>query len=207
MKHQSRRRVATVVLATVAIGAALTSCSLGERNATESALDEPFRTIPLDDAAIEVAGHGVSFVLPADWSPTRDEELGVFEDTYEWTIQDYADGPLFPSYVSASMGVPGEGTSSIESAVDELKDGQLSDPNVEVLEDGPVDVPGAEAAYEVEFDVATEVDGVPVTVRQARLYLDMPGDVVSELRFQGAAGQFKGSGLFDSRESVTVAVE
>ncbi|GAA1780758.1 hypothetical protein GCM10009795_028800 [Nocardioides hankookensis] len=200
------RRMTALAVATVMV-MGLAGC--GEESAGEpSGLSTPF-SIGADGTDEQVAiGHGVSVRVPSDWTPSADEQLDPQGRTYEWAVQAPTDGATaFPAFVSMSMGVPGATSTGYDAAPDALKTVEGVSPEFEVLDEGEVDVEGVDNAYQVRYLHSGSYGGEPVQVQSVQVFLDMPGDVLSAVRFQAPADEFDESGVSAILDSLTVNVE
>lgn len=181
----------------------------GEESAGEpSGLSTPF-TIGVDESDHQVdVGHGVSLRVPSGWEPSSDEQLDPQGRTYEWAVQAPSDGAsAFPAFVSMSMGVPGTTSTGYDAAPDALKTLEGVEPGFEVLDEGEMDVEGVDRAYQVRYLHSASYQGEPVQVQSVQVFLDMPGDVLSAVRFQAPADDFDESGIDTVLDSLTVHVE
>jgi hypothetical protein len=193
--------------ATVVMVVGLAGC--GEESTGEpSGLSTPF-TIGVDGTDHQVAvGHGVSVRVPSGWEPSADEQLDPQGRTYEWAVEAPTDGAAaFPAFVSMSMGVPGATSTGYDAAPDALKTLEGVEPGFEVLDEGDVDVAGVDHAYQVRYLHSASYQGESVQVQSVQVFLDMPGDVLSAVRFQAPADGFDDSGISTVLDSLTVHVE
>lgn len=196
-----------IALAATVMVMGLTGC--GEESGSEpSGLSTPFR-IGVDGTDRQVAvGHGVSVRVPSDWTPSAEEQLDPQGRTYEWAVQAPTDGATtFPAFVSMSMGVPGATNTGYEAAPSALKTLEGVSPGFEVLDEGELDVEGVENAYQVRYLHSATYQGEPVQVQSVQVFLDMPGDVLSAVRFEAPAEEFDQSGVDEILGSLTVDVE
>jgi len=183
------------------------ACGGNERDATASALDSGFEIVEHDAEHAEVVGHGISMLVPASWEASGEEKVGQRGDTYEWAVQAEAGGDSFPPFVNMSMAVPDKESTSLEAAIGSLKAIQGVDPDFSVDEEGEVEVPGAEKAYQLRFERTDTYQGQEVSVEMVQLFLVMPDDLLSTVRFQAPAGEFDESGLQAVRDSLVVDVD
>ncbi|MFT4288465.1 hypothetical protein [Nocardioides sp.] len=194
-------------LVTAVVSTAVTGC--GEDGSggdtSKSALDTPFELHAVTDGQ-EVSGHGISLVVPADWTASAEEKLDAQGRTYEWAVQAPTSGTDFPPFVNMSMGVPGQTSTGFDAAPEALKTLEGISPDFEVLDEGELDVPGVDHAYQIHYERASNYQGQSVKVELVQVFLDMPDDVLSSVRFQAPAGSFDDSGLEDVLNSLTVAV-
>lgn len=177
------------------------------RETTSSALSDGFTLLPADEEQQEIAGHGVSIVVPADWSASGEERLDPQGRSYEWAVEATGSGAGFPPFVNMSMGVPGETNTGYDAAPEALKTVEGVDPDFEVLDEGEIDVPGVETAYRMHLRRTATHQGEDVEVELVQVFLDMPDDVLSSIRFQAPAGTFDDSGLPAVLDSLAVDVE
>jgi hypothetical protein len=199
------RRLIALVTAVTVMG--LAGC--GDDSAGEpSGLSTPF-SIGTDGSDRQVAiGHGVSMRVPSDWAPSADEQVDPQGRTYEWAVQAPADGATaFPAFVSMSMGVPGATSTGYDAAPDALKTVEGVSPAFEVLDEGDLDIEGVDNAYQVRYLHSASYQGEPVQVQSVQVFLDMPGDVLSAVRFQAPADEFDESGVNEILDSLSVDVE
>ncbi len=70
-----------------------------------------------------------------------------------------------------------------------------------------MDVEGVDRAYQVRYLHSASYQGEPVQVQSVQVFLDMPGDVLSAVRFQAPADEFDDSGIGTVLDSLTVHVE
>jgi hypothetical protein len=199
------RRLSALAAVTVMV-MGLAGC--GDESAGEpSGLSTPF-TIGADGKHQVAVGHGVSMRVPSDWEPSDKEQLDPQGRTYEWAVEAPTDGATaFPAFVSMSMGVPGETSTGYDAAPDALKTLEGVSPGFEVLEEGDVDIDGVDNAYQVRYLHSASYQGEPVQVQSVQVFLDMPGDVLSAVRFQAPADDFDESGVDEILDSLTVNVE
>lgn len=204
----SLRRLVLLSLVTAVLSTAVTGCGEDgpDREMTRSTLDSPFR-LRSADGGQEVSGHGVSLTVPAGWTASADEQLDPQGRTFEWAVQAETTGTGFPPFVNMSMGVPGQTSTGYEAAPDALKTLEGVSPDFEVIDEGELDVPGVDHAYQVHYERAADYQGASVKVELVQVFLDMPDDVLSSVRFQAPAGTFDDSGLEDVLQSMAVAVK
>ena len=200
-------RLIALAAATVMV-MGLAGCGEEESAGEPSGLSTPF-SIGADGTDRQVAtGHGVSMRVPSDWKPSADEQLDPQGRTYEWAVQAPSDGAAeFPAFVSMSMGVPGETSTGYDAAPSALKTVEGVHPGFEVLDEGEVDVEGVDNAYQVRYLHSGSYQGEPVQVQTVQVFLDMPGDVLSAVRFEAPAEEFDESGVSEILDSLTVDVE
>ena len=105
-----------------------------------------------------------------------------------------------------SMGVPGATSTGYDAAPDALKTVEGVSPGFEVLDEGDVDVEGVDNAYQVRYLHSGSYQGEPVQVQSVQVFLDMPGDVLSAVRFEAPAEDFDESGANEILDSLTVNV-
>ena len=198
-------RLTALAAATVMV-MGLAGC--GEESAGEpSGLSTSF-TMGADGKRQVATGHGVSMRVPSDWEPSAEEQLDPQGRTYEWAVQAPTDGATaFPAFVSMSMGVPGATNTGYDAAPDALKTLEGVNPGFEVLDEGEVDVGGIDNAYQVRYLHSASYQGESVQVQSVQVFLDMPGDVLSAVRFQAPADDFDESGVDEILDSLTVDVE
>jgi len=174
----------------------------------KSSVDEPFRIDDLDGPTQQVVGHGVSFEVPDGWVASGDEFDSTDGLTFEWAVQ-APEGTPFPPFVNASMGKRGDAGVTFDSAPEAAKELAAISPDFELVDEGEIDVPGAEQAYQLHLRRSDTVGttGEPVMVEQVQVFLAMPDGIVSTLRFQAPDEQYDDSELQAVLDSLVVASE
>ncbi len=204
------RLTGLVGVATVATTMLVTVSGCGDdagRETTTSSLSEAFALRPAPAEQQEVVGHGVSIVVPADWSASGEEQLDPQGRSYEWAVEAAGSDAGFPPFVNMSMGVPGETSTGYDAAPEALKTVEGIDPGFTVHDEGEIDVPGVDHAYQVHYRRTASHQGSDVEVELVQVFLDMPDDVLSSIRFQAPAGTFDDSDLPAVLDSLAVDVE
>jgi len=175
-------------------------------DAPKSSLDEPFRLDDIDGSTQQVVGHGVSFEVPDGWVASGAEFDSTDGLTFEWAVQ-APDGSPFPPFVNASMGKRDDAGVTFDSAAEAAKQLASISPDFELIDEGEIDVPGAEEAYQLHLRRSDSVGttGEPVMVEQVQVFLAMPDGIVSTLRFQAPDEQFDDSDLQAVLDSLVVS--
>ncbi len=205
MRPRIRSAAAAAALAAFLITSLAACGDSTEEGAVGSAIDAPFE-LRKTEGGQQVVGHGISLVVPEGWVASGEESLDPQGRTYEWAVE-APEGAQFPPFVNMSMGVPGETSTGFEAAPDALKTLEGVSPDFEVIDEGEVDVPGVDRAYQMRFERSASFQGSEVMVEQVQVFLDMPDGVLSTVRFQAPAGDFDDSGLPEVLDSLAVAVE
>jgi len=159
---------------------------------------------PVDTAT--VAGHGITLEVPADWIESGHEKPDLQGRTYEWGVQAPTPEDGFPPFVSMSMGVPGQSSTGFDAAPEALKTLERIGPDYRLIDEGSLEVPGAEKAYQVHFVHGGTYHGQQILVEQIQVFLQMPDDVLSTVRFQAPEGHLDGSAVRAALDSLRVAV-
>lgn len=203
-----RRCLSPTALALV-LTLALTGCGVFDRGSDvpddvpESGRTDAFRLVP-EGSRQRVVGHGISFLVPADWKQSQPEE--VVDDSAEWAVEAPAPDDPYVPYVSISAGVEEKQNNTVESLVGAVKGIQSINKSYEALGEGKIDVPGAKQAYQLHFryddELAAGADGTKTKVRtQTRMvFLGLPGGQVTTVRFIAPAPHW-GEGRFDEVQS------
>ncbi len=180
---------------TFLLGAALTvtatGCGSKESDvdpALQSSAGTEMKVVSHDGEQFAV-GHGIALEMPEGWTDYEPEKVGSDGTTYEWAVGVPADTRPVPFGIQFSMGMKDKGApfETLPTATKELA--ELA-PGYKLVDEGDVDVPGAEAAAFVRFEKELDLGDGPVTVEQLQLILDMPAGEVSVLRFIGEAGKW-----------------
>jgi hypothetical protein len=197
----------TALAATMMVVMGIAGCG-DESTGEPSGLSTPF-SVGADGTDLQVAtGHGVSMRVPSDWTPSAEEQLDPQGRTYEWAVQAPSDGATaFPAFVSMSMGVPGATSTGYDAAPSALKTLEGVSPEFEVLDEGELDIEGVDNAYQVRYLHSASYQGEPVQVQSVQVFLDMPGDVLSAVRFEAPAEEFDESAMSEILDSLSVNVE
>lgn len=211
MKHRHARVRALSGALTLMAALPLTGC--GAADEVAAGVPATSRTaafaLAADGDAQRVAGHGISFLVPEDWTPHSAEKSSSDGESAEWGVEaPGAPGP-FPAHVSVSAGIGDDAPDRFDDAPEAFLGVLSLNPGYRLLDEGAADVPGAEAAYSVRTDytTTTEVDGErqEVSVSQVTVFLDMPGGQLTTVRFIAPGGTYDDTPLPDVRSSLVVA--
>ena len=179
------------ILLGLMLGLAAAGCGSEEVEvdpALESSAETEMAVVNHDGAQWAV-GRGIALRMPEGWTDYQAEALSNDGTTYEWAVGLPADTRPLPAGIQFSMGMEGKGApfDTLPTATRELA--ELA-PGYKLLDEGEVDVPGAEAAAFIRFEKEIDLGDGPVLVEQLQLILDMPSGEVSVLRFVGEAGKW-----------------
>jgi hypothetical protein len=185
----SVRRAAAALVAVVAT-THLSACGEEEvpvDDSLKSTAGQAFSLEPGEEGMQSVVGHGVVLEVPAAWEG-YDEQDSFDGTTYEWAVSEPDRAPA-PAYVQFSMGKKGKG-SGFEQIDEATKALGTTDSSFELLDEGDADVPGAERAKFLRFELTKDNNGTPVDLEQLQLFLEMPGGQVSTVRFIAPQGEW-----------------
>ncbi len=183
---------------------ALSGCGDQEASVDQSlrsTSSEAFRLVDGDQGRQQVVGHGIVLEVPATWE-AYDEKDSVDGTTYEWAVSEPVREPA-PAYVQFSMGKQGKGAAYDQIAEATKQLGEV-DQSFELLDEGEAEVPGAERAKFLRFELTLDNAGTDVDVEQLQLYVELPGGVVSTVRFIAPRGEWEET-LSEVYDSLAVA--
>jgi hypothetical protein len=207
MSARRTRPALPTVVTVLVLPLALVGCSGGEDGVDEalrSSGTTPFSVVERDGAE-HVVGHGITMQIPAGWTDYGSEQDSADGTSYEWAVGLPADTRPLPSGVQFSMGRKGRGA-AFETLPETTRELAERAPGYTLLDEGEVDIPGAEAAAFLRLEKDVQVDGDTVRAEQLQLMLDMPGGQTSVVRFIAEAGRWKAQ-MQHAYESLVVAEE
>lgn len=185
------RRITVAFLLSAALSVTAAGCGSKESDvdpALQSSAGTEMKVVAHDSEQYAV-GRGIAVEMPEGWTDYEPEKVGSDGTTYEWAVGAPADTRPVPFGIQFSMGMKDKGApfETLPTATKELA--ELA-PGYKLVDEGDVDIPGAEAAAFVRFEKQLDLGDGPVTVEQLQLILDMPAGEVSVLRFIGEAGKW-----------------
>ena len=199
-------RATRAVVAALAL-ALLAACGGGDDEVDEvlrSSASQPFSIVE-HEGSEHVVGHGITLEVPDAWTDYEPERDSADGTTYEWAVGLPAETRPLPSGIQFSMGKDAAGA-SFESLPESTREVAERAPGYRLLDEGEVDVPGAEDAAFLRIERDLRLDGETVRVEQVQLMIAMPGGQTSVLRFIAEAGQWEEQ-MAEAYDSVVVAEE
>lgn len=151
-----------------------------------------------------VVGHAIAMQIPATWVTYADEQPGTDGTTYEWAVGLPEDTRPVPAGVQFSMGKPDQGVQFDTGLPQGARELAKTAPGYKLLDEGKVDVPGAQKASMLRFERDIEMTSGTHHVEQLMLFLKISPTVSSTIRFIAGAGDWDDQ-LKKVYESVVVA--
>lgn len=187
------RRLTTRSAVTILLALLLAAGCGGKEADVDPALVSSSKTelgVVSHDGAQYAVGHGIALKMTDGWTDYEPEKTSTDGTTYEWAVGLPADTRPLPSGVQFSMGMKDKGA-PFETLPKGTKELAELAPGYKLIDEGDVDVEGADRAAFVRFEKDLDLGHGPVKAEQLQLILDMPGGEVSVLRFIAEAGKWK----------------
>jgi hypothetical protein len=149
-----------------------------------------------------VVGHGVLLEVPDGWTDYEPEKPSTDGTTSEWAVGEPEQEGELHAGVQFSMGKPGVGA-GIDALPEAVREYAELSPGYEFVEEGEVDVPGAEEAAFLRFTRDLDFRGESYRLEQVMLMIEVVDGTTSTLRFLAPAGEWEES-LGEVYDSVRV---
>jgi hypothetical protein len=171
--------------------------------ALQSGVSKAFTVVSVKDQRY-VVGHGIEMRMASGWVAYDPERVGTDGSTWEWAAGLPAATRPLPAGVQYSMGRPGKGVQldTLPAGAKELAE---TSPGYKFLDDGKVEVPGAEGARFLRFERDLQLASGTVHVEQLSLFVEVEKGVTSTLRFIAASGDWDKQ-MKSAYDSVKVSV-
>ncbi len=201
MPRDGVRRMARLLLAVSLVP--LTGCgplpghSTASGSGPASGLSENFRLVK-EAKGLRVVGHGISFIVPADWRESEPEaDNGDSPGVREWAVEPTKQVDPFAPYIDVTASAADVDKGNVDDSLQAFKGLQGIDASFKVLDEGTVKVPGSTKAYQVHFRYheRTTFGSDPaerdVDVETRLILVGLPGGHVTTLRQIAVLGQFR----------------
>lgn len=185
-----RTLLAVMMAVMLALGAASCGDDVEVAEDMRTGIEDPFELRPGPDGVNHVVGHGLVLEIPSDWVD-YDEALGSDGSTSEWAVGQPETTTPFPAGIQFSAGIEGKGGQVKSGLAEAAKEIAQISPGYEFVDEGDIDVPGAQEARYLRFETEVDFGGTTHPAEQVSLFIQVDDRVSSTLRFIAPAGQWE----------------